>query len=103
MQEAYRPQCIKYYLVGYPLVRVPPHPGLMGRGVPIGTHWGTPLSQVQWGVPEVGYPPPGPGSSTPPPHLDLAQVPSPLLVWTDRWMDRRVSKHNLPSYYVRDR
>ena len=36
-------------------------------------------------------PPPGPGWGTP------------LQVCTDRRMDRHVSKHNLPSYYVRGR
>ena len=38
-------------------------------------------------------------------HLDLAGVPpSPTRCGqTDWWMDRHVSKHNFPSYYVRGR
>ena len=67
-----------------------PQPGLIG-GYP---RWITP-------PPQQGYPLPGPGQSTP--HLDLAGVPLPRCGQTDGWMDRHVSKHNLPSYYVRGR
>ena len=56
--------------------------GVPGWGIPILTlypSWGTPLA--------------GPGLVAPPPsRLDLARYPPPL--------DRHVSKHNLPSYYV---
>ena len=135
MQEAYRPQCIKYYSVGYP----PPARSDGGEGYP---RWGTPLSGYPkpglMGVPKVGfppagvslparsdegggrvpevgypltgypparsdrgyppsgYPPPGPGQGTPPPHPGVDRQ-------TDGWMDRHMSKHNLPSYYVRGR
>ena len=37
----------------------------------------------------------------PSPSQGWMGVPPPQ--WTDRWMDRHVSKHNLPSYYVRGR
>ena len=66
-----------------------------------------PPSQVwQRGVPEVGYPSVGvPHQGTPShqgtPQLDLAGVPPPGVDrQTDGWMDRHVSKHDLPSYYV---
>ena len=120
-------------LGGVPPVGVPPWPGLTRRGVPeVGyPPSGYLLSRSEKGVPKVGYPlsgyppsrsdgqgvpkvgyppsgyplpirvpptwtwlgyPPRPGRGYPPPK-----------VWTDRWMDRCVSKHNLPSYYVRGR
>ena len=80
-----------------PLARVPPRPGYP----PSWTWQGTP-------------PPAGPGRVPPPPQLDLAGYPPwlphgilgnvakhygiwvPLPLWTDRWMDRHVSKHYLP-------
>ena len=89
------------------------HPRLDG-GTPLsGTGWGTPPPVVPgWGTPtgQVGYPLAGHGWGTPTPQLDPAAVPTPPplrpgqvgypLPWTDRRMDRHVSKHNLPSYAV---
>ena len=53
----------------------------------------------------LGYPPPSwtwPGY--PPGWTWLGYPPPPWTDrWTDGWMDRHVSKHNLPSYYVRGR
>ena len=68
---------VGYPPLGYPLVRVPP------AGVPPSWTW-------------LGYPPPlaGPGRGIPLLGVDRQ---------TDGWMDRHVSKHNLPSYYVRGR
>ena len=106
-QEAYRLPCSKYSLCypnwvppwagypppGYPPARVPPPPG---------SPQGNPPTRV---------PPLPPGY--PPPRLDLAGYPPgcPMAfwemlqsimgygyppLWTDRWKDRRVSKHYLP-------
>ena len=71
--------------LGYPphLVGVPPWPG------PMGGTWG--------GVPPVRLPPAG----VPPDWTWLGYPPR--CGQTDGWMDRHVSKHNLPSYYVRGR
>ena len=104
-----------------------------GVPLPVGPGWGTPPPPLDlagvppWsdlaGVPPAsirpgwGNPPPsGPGRGTPiwtwlgyPLQLDLTGVPPPGQVGyppcgqTDGWMDRHVSKHNLPSYYVRGR
>ena len=64
--------------VGYPPVRVPPRPGLLG-GYP---RWGIP----HWSTAPTGLPPcrgTSPGQGTPlvrvPPRLDLAGVPPPHL------------------------
>ena len=57
----------------------PPHP----PSVP-------PSTRPGWGTPP---PRPGPGRGSP---LGVDRQ-------TDGWMDRHVSKHNLPSYYVRGR
>ena len=111
---------------GVPPVRVSPQLGLTG-GVP---EVGYPLARSDGGVPEVGYPLlgyPWPGltgegtrggvcpvgvlparsdggtqGGVPPVRVPL---PLPLGVdrQTDGWMDKHVSKHNLPSYYVRGR
>ena len=81
------------------------------RGIPTAAYqvlhprWGTPPPPWQGfpppargRVPEVGYPLAG----APLPQLDLAGVPPwtwpgyPPPVWTDRMMDRHVSKHYLP-------
>ena len=75
---------------GYPhldLARVPPIQGWMGVA-PIQDWMGVPPRLDLTGVPSLAEPDWG----TPPPHL-----------WTDRRMDRHVSKHNLPLYYVRGR
>ena len=88
--------------VGFPSARSD------GEGYP---RWGTPI-----GVPpSQGTPRPDPtgrylGWGTPcegTPQLDLAGVPSPPPPGVERQMDgstyRHMSKHNLPSYYVRGR
>ena len=86
MQEAYWPRHIKYSICCPVPGEVPPAGGYPTLGTPIG---------------------PGQGSTTSP--SDLAKVPPPTWpggvppLWTDRRMDRHVSKHNLPSYYVRGR
>ena len=60
------------------------------------------MSYLGWPPPPAGTWPPPPGWTWPPPQLDLTPPgwtwPPP---WTDRLMDRHVSKHYLPSYYVR--
>ena len=117
-QEAYRPPCSEYSFCcptrvpppgGY-LTRVPPLGGYLTRVPPRGgtrtpPRGGYPVRGGTW----PGYPPGGvrypPASwhsgkcckalwdmGTPPPCGQ-----------TDWWMDRRVSKHYLPSYYVRGR
>ena len=73
-------------------------------------HWGTPIRYPLSGSPlgypplgytpqsgyplirvlPLGYPPPGPGSGTPP------GVDGQMDGWMDGWMDRHVSKHYLP-------
>ena len=61
--------------------------------------------------PPVGWtwPPPAAGPDPPPPRAARPGPPtlgwtwSPPLGQTDLWMDRHVSKHYLPSYYVRGR
>ena len=115
-------------LLGYPPARSDGEGGTQGRVPPSGyprpgltggyLRWGTPIrespSEVWQGVPEVGYPllgypPAGPGWSNSPPPPGWTQPgypPPPPQVWTDRrmdWWTRHVSKHNLPSYYVRGR
>ena len=111
---------------GY-LTWVPPR-GVPDLGTPPGGYltWVPPLTRVPpqggtWlgyppgGVPDLGTPPGGvPDLGTPPPPLphgilgNVAKhygiwVPPPPCGQTDWWMDRRVSKHYLPSYYVRGR
>ena len=122
-QEAYRPWRIKYYSVGVPVhgqVRL--GGGVPRWGTPLARsnggylrwstpHQGTPLPGLIGGYPcqgtphldLAGVPPlPGPGRGTPPPGPGQGTPPS----WT--WpgypprcgqTDRRMSKHNLPSYY----
>ena len=93
---------VGYPPLGYPPVRVPPWPGLT-RGVPkvgyplqSGYH---PLSGYPPSWTSQGYPPPPPPAWTwlgyPPPPPRCGQ--------TESSPDRHVSKHNLPSYYVRGR
>ena len=78
------------------LAAVPPPPHLDLAGVP---------SRLDLaGVPP---PPPGPGWGTPPPGPGWGNPP-PSWTWPGYpprcgQTDRRVSKHNLPSYYVRGR
>ena len=90
----------------------------LGWGTPLWTWLGylhLDLARVPpiWTWP--GYPPHPHLAGVPPPHLDLAGVPPihtwleysspsrpgwgtppPPSLWTDRWMDRHVSKHYLP-------
>ena len=93
--------------MAYPLVRVTPQPGLVGRGtqggvppirVPPGQvrqdggypRWHTPLVRV---TPQPSPTPPprtGPGRGTP--HLDLAGVPRPPPPGVDRQNHRRTDK-----------
>ena len=76
---------------GYPDLGTPPPPPGGGGG----------------GVPGPRYPPPPPRL----PHGILGNVAKHYGIWvppppcgqTDWWMDRRMSKHYLPSYYVRGR
>ena len=76
---------------GYPPVRVPPL-GCPPIGYP--SHQGTPCL----GTPHQGTPQPGPGLGTPPPCLDLAQVPyPPRCGQTDGWMDGQTRVKTLPS------
>ena len=114
-----------------PQARVPPparvHPP--ARGPPLGQ--GTPPGWTCQGTPppgyppQPGYPPPGypPSQGTPParvpplagpgrvspqlPHGILGNVAKHYGIWVpppvDRQKDRHVSKHYLPSYYVRGR
>ena len=106
-----------------PPIRVPPQPGLTGGlpPSPIGVHsqpgptGGVPpllgLMGGHWGYPHWGTSPPGPGWGTPLPGPSWGTPPPPAWtwlgylpqVWTYRWMDRCVSKYNLPSYYVHGR
>ena len=104
MQEAYRPRYINYST----------RPGPTGWGGGVYPRWSTPLAgvppgQVRWGVPShrgtptASYPTLGAPPAGVPLQLDLAGVPShldlagvPPQVWTDRMMDRHVSKHYLP-------
>ena len=116
-QEAYRPPCSKYSfccqdlagrgytarwylpiwtwlggtLQGIPPGRVPPQ-----QGIPPCLDLAGPC----WVLPWAGYPPcldlAGPGW-VPPPRCGQTEC------WMDGWMDRHVSKHNLPSYSVRGR
>ena len=87
---------------GVPGPRYPPPGGYPDLGTPRG------------GVPGPWYPPPGgvPGPRYPPhPHGILGNVAKHYGIWVpppvdrqmDGWKDRRVSKHYLPSYYVRGR
>ena len=89
---------------GYPRWGTPP-PGLMG-----GTQGGVPPARSNGGVPKVGYPPvgvpslPGPSRGTPLPTWTCpGYPPPPRCGQTESSPDRHVSKHNLPSYYVRGR
>ena len=82
---------------GYPLARSDggylrwgtPRPG--GVPPPAGPGWGTP--HWTW----LGYPPQSDLAGVPPtpPHQTWLGYPPPQ-VWTDRRMDKHVSKHNLP-------
>ena len=75
-------------LAGYPLSGpgwVSLHLNLAGYPPTSGSGWVPPSSGPGWVLPPVGYPP----------WLDLARYPPPP-VWTDRWMNRHVSKHYLP-------
>ena len=83
------------------LARVPPGQTWLGYPLPIRPGWATPIrpgwgtspSGPGWGTPQAG---PGWGTTS---HC-LARWGNPPPLWTDRRMDRHVSKHNLPSYYV---
>ena len=102
---------------------VPPSQVWWGTQCGVPPSRGTPCSQVWQGVPKVGYPPSmvtpaarsdgggyprwgnppaGPGLDTLPPAAPGSGTPPPP-VWTDRLMDRHVSKHYLSSYFVRGR
>ena len=79
-----------------------PQPGLMGVpevGYPLARSEGLPkvgYPLARWGIPKLdlaGVPPIGPGQGTTPIWTWLGSPPQ---VWTDRWMDGHVSKHNLP-------
>ena len=78
--------------LGYPL----PHPDLAGGYLPWPRKWGSRYL-------EVPLPPIWTWPGTPPPHLDLAGVPSPPPSGqTDRWTDT-FQNITFPSYYVRGR
>ena len=103
---------------GYPPRGGPGYPP-GGLGTPRGGGywtWVPPRGGTQTWVPLGGYPdlgtPPGgvPGPGYPPTSWHsgkcckaLWDMGTPPCGQTDWWMDRRVSKHYLPSYYVRGR
>ena len=120
-QEAYRPRCSKYSLCCPNWVPPPPQPGyppsqgtLPGQGTPPAgspPSQGTPPARVPPQLDLAGYPPSQgtPRQGTSPPARVPPQLPHGILgnvakhygiwvppLWTDRLMDRRVSKHYLP-------
>ena len=81
-----------YLRWGTPLTRS--NGGYLRWGTP---DWGTPLARSDGGYPKWGTPQQGYSSSWTWPGYP------PRCGQTDWWMDRHVSKYNLPSYYVRGR